>query len=245
MPFSFKPAISPNGNGSEGSPLSFGGTSDLMARAKEGGASLIQIALYIVFGIACVLSLVLFGYRYYLNSNIEKAQAEMTAKEQELSKFNIQEMSSLSSRIKIVGQLIKEHPYANAAFRIIENSIENPIVYKSFNLTSDKNSYTLVIQAQSPDYKSIAQQVDTLKSLPYASYITEVKVGGLSPDEKGRIGFSLEMPIVVTGTLPEDLDFSRGASDRIASSTERGVAPTASSTQATSTSATQPASAPR
>lgn len=242
MPFSFKPAISPTGNGAEGSSFSFGSTDDLSARAKEDGLSLIDMAVYAVFGVACFVALVLFGYRYYLNSQIEAARVQITAKEQELSNFHIDDMRSLSVRIKAISQLTKEHPYVNAAFRVLENSIENQIVYKSFNLRSIQGKYTLVIEAVSPDYKSIVQQVDTLSNPPYNMYIPNIKVEGLVPDQSGRIAFSLEMPISISGTMPEEMNFSYGASAR-ASSTAGGspgatttpVTLNASSTNATTT----------
>lgn len=243
MPFSFKPAILPTGT--EGSSFSFGSTDDLMARAQEGGVSFIQMAVYAAFGIACFISVLLFGYKYYLNSQIEEAKVKISAKEKELSGFRIDDMRSLSVRIKAISQLTKEHPYVNAAFRILENSIENQIMYKSFNLRSVQGKYTLVIEAVSPDYKSIVQQVDTLNNPPYNMYIPSIKVNGLVPDKTGKITFSMEMPISVTGTLPEDLNFSYGASARasstaveISNATTTGVTQNASSTNATSTNAT-------
>lgn len=243
MPFSFKPAISPNGS-PEGSPSSFGGTDDLMARAKEGGVSFIDMAIYAVVGVATFVALVLFGYRYYLNSQIEQAKAEIASKEQELSNFHIDDMRSLSVRIKSISQLTKEHPYVNAAFRILEESIENKILYKSFNLRSVQGKYTLVVEAVSPDYQSIVQQVDTLSNPPYSLYVPSIKVDGLVPDKSGKITFSMEMPISIIGTLPEDLNFSYGAAVR-SSSTATSSIPvatstlvSASSTTATTTSAT-------
>lgn len=227
MPFSFKPTIPQAGNGTPGSSFSFGDGQDLKLRTTERGASLFEVVLYFLFCAACFVVALLFGYKYYLTSQIEKAKAHIERKEQELDKYPIEEMRRLSARIKVINQLTKEHPYVNAAFRILEDSVENQIMYKSFSLNSVQGRYTVNLQALSPDYKSIAQQVDTLKNLPYSVYISNVKVNALVPTSDGKVSFMLEMPMSITGTLPEDLNFSYG---KASTTTEELQAETASST---------------
>jgi hypothetical protein len=235
MSFSFKPEISPQAGADQGGMSSFfannGSSQPLAARPVEGGMSWIQLMLFVVFGIACLIAIGLFGYKYYLSSQIAAKKAKIAQYEQNLAEFPLEDMRKVSNRIKIINQLINEHPSANVAFRVLEDSVENMITYTNFNLRSDGGkSYSLQMTASAPDYKSIAQQMDTFKRKPYTTYIPDVVVDGLTPDTTGKITFTLKTPILITGILPEELNLSEGAAARVASSTTSAPFDIASST---------------
>ena len=227
MPFSFKPEISqttPNGDAPLPVPTpaaSFGGTavSSLMAREGEHGKSLVQLVLMAVFGAAVLIAVGLFGYQYYLSSQIDAKKALLADYESRLATLPLEDMRKLSNRIKIINQLVKEHPSANVAFRIVEDSIENQVTYERFELRYNPQTkgYALQLGGVAPNYKSIAQQVDTLKRKPYTTYIQDIVVEGLQPNETGNIGFTLKMPILIAGLLPEGINLSDGAAARVAS----------------------------
>ncbi len=231
MPFSFKPEISPADTGAQGGAAvsaapqaSFGGasTSSMMARETEHGTSAFHALLFFVFGATVFISAALFAYMYYLSSQVEGKKATLASYEAQLATLPLEDMRKLSNRIKIINTLVREHPSANVAFRIIEDSVENQVVYKRFELryNDQAKSYALQLGGVAPDYKSVAQQVDTLKRKPYTTYIPSVSVEGLQPDDLGRIGFTLKMPITIAGLLPEGLNLSDGAAARVASSTD-------------------------
>lgn len=227
MPFSFKPEISqttPNGDAPLPVPTpaaSFGGTatSSLMAREGEHGKSLVQLVLMAAFGAAVLIAVGLFGYQYYLSSQIDAKKALLADYESRLATLPLEDMRKLSNRIKIINQLVKEHPSANVAFRIVEDSIENQVTYERFELryNTQTKGYALQLGGVAPNYKSIAQQVDTLKRKPYTTYIQDIVVEGLQPNETGNIGFTLKMPIMIAGLLPEGINLSDGAAARVAS----------------------------
>lgn len=227
MPFSFKPEISqtkPNGDAPLPVPTpvaSFGGTavSSLMAREGEHGKSLVQFVLMAVFGAAVLIAVGLFGYQYYLSSQIDAKKALLADYESRLATLPLEDMRKLSNRIKIINQLVKEHPSANVAFRIVEDSIENQVTYERFELryNTQTKGYALQLGGIAPNYKSIAQQVDTLKRKPYTTYIQDIGIEGLQPNETGNIGFTLKMPIMIAGLLPEGINLSDGAAARVAS----------------------------
>lgn len=257
MPFSFKPEISqttPNGDTPVPVPTpaaSFGGTatSSLMAREGEHGKSIVQLILMAVFGAAVLIAVGLFGYQYYLSSQIDTKKALLADYESRLGTLPLEDMRKLSNRIKIINQLVKEHPSANVAFRIVEDSIENQITYQRFELryNTQTKGYALQLGGTAPDYKSIAQQVDTLKRKPYTTYIQDIVVEGLQLNERGNIGFTLKMPIMIAGLLPEGINLSDGAAARVAStspimgtssSTVPVLTTTSTTTTATSTGTT-------
>jgi hypothetical protein len=229
MPFSFKPEISQNA-APDAAPVvpqasfggaSTGGTPSMMAREGEHGRSIVHIVLLIAFWGAAIIAAVLFVYSYYLNSQIEGKKATLASYESRLASLPLEDMRKLSNRIRIINQLLQEHPSANVAFRIIEDSVENEVTYKRFDLRyneSNKN-YLLQLAATAPDYKSVAQQIDTFKRPPYTTYLQNVVVDGLQPDPSGKVGFTMKMAISVMGLQPEDLNLSTGAAERLGTAT--------------------------
>lgn len=231
MPFSFKPEVSQDAAGAQaGMPIpqapvaSFGtaSTASMMTRESEHGTSVFHMLLFFAFGAAVFVSAGLFAYMYYLSSQVEGKKATLASYEAQLATLPLEDMRKLSNRIKIINNLVQEHPSANVAFRIVEDSVENQVVYKRFELryNDQAKSYALQLGGVAPDYRSVAQQVDTFKRKPYTTYIPTVSVEGLQPDDTGKIGFTLKMPIIITGLLPESINLSNGAAARIASSTE-------------------------
>lgn len=240
MPFSFKPEISQEAtqDGAQQAPASFGSSvQDLMARGKEEGGSVVQVLLMVVAGLAALASAVLFGYKFYLSSQIENKKASLDSYEAQLAALPLEDMRKLSNRMKLINQLVKEHPSVNVAFKILEDSIENPVTYTRFDLryVESLRSYQLQLKAISPNYRAIVQQVDTYKRKPYTNYISSVTVEGLSPNDEGSIDFTLKMPIMITGLLPEQLNLSEGAAERVAASLENSTGTTTPNV-ATSTS---------
>lgn len=231
MPFSFKPEISETGtqvpSPAAAPQASFGSSSSatMMSREVEGGKSLVQLALTFIFGITVFFAVALYAYTYYLSSQIETKKATLSSYESRLATLPLEDMRKLSNRIKIINQLVKEHPSANVAFKIIEDSIENQVTYKQFELryAEQAKSFSLLLRGVAPGYRGVAQQIDTLKRKPYTTYISNVVVEALRPDEAGKIAFTLKMPIAIAGLLPEGVNLSDGASDRIASSTSAGA----------------------
>lgn len=226
MPFTFKPEISQD-QAAPAQPApaaSFGAQSSqtIANRTFKEGKSLVEMILFAAFVGSLVLAVGLVIYKYYLSSQIETKKAQLQQYEDNLGQLPLEDMRRLSNRIKVINQLVKEHPSVNTALAIVENSVENQVTYKGFELRYNEQgkNYLLVLRGLSPDYRSLAQQVDTLKRKPYSNYIPNVTVDSVLPDGYGKINFTLKMPIQIAGLLPESLNLSDGAASRIASSTQ-------------------------
>jgi hypothetical protein len=116
-------------------------------------------------------------------------------------------MRVLSNRIKIVNQLLQTHPSVEAAFRIVEESAENKVVYSRFDLHSvdATHGYELLLSASAPDYHTVINQMDAFKQKTFSTYISTVEISNLHPDTNGQVGFNLKMPIMISGILPETI----------------------------------------
>ena len=179
---------------------------------KVGIAGIIIIGLFIM---SIITTAVLFGYHYYLIKKVESSQTKLNEYEKKMGEIPLEDMGRLSNRLKIVGKLIKEHPSVNAAFRIIEETVENNITYKKFDLhpATGSNSYELRLSAVAPNYKSVVEQIDTLKRKPYSNYVISPTLTSINLDDQGGVSFSISMLVPIVGVLPEDLTFNEAVSE--------------------------------
>lgn len=217
MPFSFKPT---EANTTESTPTvniegvippstspSSASTEQFSSRFAGEGRGIVQITLFFVFGVSVLITAGLFGYSYYLSSQIGVKKAALDTYEKQFGALQLQDMQALSSRMKMISTLVKEHPSVRVAFRLLEDSVENPVIYKNFDLrfSESSRSYELSLGANAPDYHSVVNQMDTFKRKPFSDYAKSVVISGLKPDTSGKVTFSLKMPINITGILPEGM----------------------------------------
>lgn len=244
MPFTFKPEIAQPVEGQSAPAVSSFGNSQQQStptvaqRTIGQEKSLVHTILFALCGFTIFVAVAMFGYHYYLTSQIESKKATLASYESQLGSLPLADMRALSNRIKIINQLVRQHPSTNVAFKIVEDSVENQVTYKSFSLryADTAKSYALDLSGTAPNYKTVAQQIDTLNRKPYSNYIQHVTLDGLSPDETGKIAFSTRMNIAIIGLLPEQLNLSDGAASLLASTTpEMSTPEVSSSTKATAT----------
>jgi hypothetical protein len=212
MPFSFKPTEEPQGVQAPVTPMgapTYGGavTPPLMSRDDGTKSSLLHTLLLGIFDILVVVAVLLFGYKYYLSSQIDAKKAQLATYETQLGSLPFNDIRKVSNRLKLITQLIQTHPSVNVALRILEESVENSVTYTRFDLHyADANKgYELGLGALASNYHAVIQQMDTLRSKPFSNYISNPVINNLHPDQTGLIGFSVVMPIIVTGVLPETL----------------------------------------
>jgi len=201
------PVFSTNANRIQVPPSPIGGM-PLNEREETPKISFFRILLYVILGILVFTAVALFGYQRYLISSIDSQKKDLDEKDNTVGSINLEQMRSLSNRIKVVSQILNEHTSVNTAFIILEKSIENPITYKSFELTKNilTKNYDLKITGTAPSYKSIAQQIDTFDRDEFKDYISAIDYDNPSLDTaSGRINFSLKMTVLILGKLPENV----------------------------------------
>jgi hypothetical protein len=241
MPFTFKPTQAEGGHiDAISEPVPASSSSFNFSGRLPGGMGFFQKILVFIFCFLIVAAVILFGYKWYLNSKLETKKQQLAQYESELGKLPLDEMRALSNRIKFVNLLLKTHPSVNAAFRIIEDSVENSITYSRFNLKYDeaKKTYVLQLSAIAPDYKTVVQQIETLKTKPYTNYISNISISGVRPDDTGHVNFEIKMNIMIAGVLPEELLL--GSPTTQDQTTPETASTTASTTPAVSAGAGSP-----
>lgn len=202
------PVFSTNTNRIQVPPSPIGGM-PLNEREEPEKISFFRIILYVILGILVFLAIALFGYQRYLISSIDTQKKNLDDKDSTVGSINLEQMRSLSNRIKVVSQILNEHTSVNTALILLERSVENPITYKSFELTKStlNKNYDLKITGTAPSYRSIAQQIDILNSEEFKKdYISNIDYDNPSLDvATGKINFSLKMAVLIQGKLPENV----------------------------------------
>lgn len=171
--------------------------------------SLLTRLLTILFGILLLITVVLFVYQWYLQAQIEGKKQALATFESQLASVPLQDIRKLSARLKAANQLIKDHPFANVMFKVLEDSVENNIIFSKFTIQNDLTAvaYIGTLEGAAPDYRSIVQQVETFKREPYSKYMSQVQVKNLRPDASGKVSFGITFNAAIRGVLPEEVIF--------------------------------------
>jgi len=197
MDFSIKPAvqmaepgISPKFAGYEARPVT-----------KE--ANWINLVLYFVAGASLIISAFTVGWYFVLAGSIQSKKDKLAAYEQQLSQLPVSAIADLSTKLRLANNVSKNYPYVSALFSVLEDSVENGIVYDSFDLRTDQGGYVLNLSGIAPDYKTVAQQYDILKSSKYADYLGKISVESLKPNLRGEIEFTFKIGTNIFNKDPE------------------------------------------
>lgn len=205
-----------------------------------------QIIIYVIFGLTVITAMGTFAYQQYLSNEVDSKKQTLENQEKKLGQLPLNDMRKLSNRIDFINQLIQNHASVRAAFRVIESTIENSVVYKNFDLRADSSSkaYSLNMFAIAKDYHSAIQQISTLQNKVYSEFIPSVSIESPHPDDKGNVTFNVKIPIKITGKLPEDVVFSSKqntelpTSDLVAPTTTSDVVGTNNSSNGVTSSTT-------
>lgn len=208
MPFSFN-----NGQSNQGASEVAVSSFD---RKKDSGPDFVIITLLGIFIILLLVTAGLFAYKSSLVKDIDAKKAELKQYEGGLNGVPIDEIKSMSVKLKTIGQIVNDHPFISTVFKILELSIEDGITYNSFSVTTNEKTgtYLLSLNGVSRDYTSIYKQVEVFKKDPYPKYLSKIEVSPLKlPDDKGNIKFSISMSVSIKGVLPDSVVVEQVVSD--------------------------------
>jgi hypothetical protein len=206
--------ISPSGAQAQGGSTSF----NYATRKANGSIDWLNVILMLIAGGAVLVTLLLAVWHVLLQSSIDAKKTKLSAYEERLSHIPLQDIKKVSSKLKLANTLAKEYPYVTNIFQILEDSVDTNVTYSNFDMHYDlqKGGYLVSLSGTAPDYKTLAMQMDLLKSPVYATYISGLSLEGLHPNSKGGVDFGLKMGIGVKGIAPDMLVLTT------ASSTVRG-----------------------
>lgn len=207
-------------------------------RSKSKFNVYFQSAIFLIFGIMVIASIGLFSYQSSLKLQISSRQSDLMALESTFKKVPTEDMQRLSTRLSLINKIINERASVNTAFKILEASINSPVVYNKFSLSKSKkdNNYDLSFAGETGSYATLYQQIEVLNSFSnknFAGTFTKIAISGIGPlDKKGIASFKVDGSVAIQGIDPDSFTlFHKNAG---ASSTQENVASSTTDTQISS-----------
>lgn len=138
-------------------------------------------------------SVVMFFYERFLLSQHEAKkeaiQNEIRAFEPELTR----ELTAIKNRVDSGQKLLQSHISASSFFLLLESLTVRNVFFSELSLNTSSDSWpTIQAKGEAPSYAVLAFQSNSLKG---SDVIRNVKFGDVNLNEKGTVGFSLEMEV--------------------------------------------------
>ena len=152
------------------------------------------IAVVIFFATLLIAGLV-FGYEYYLKTQIENLQAELQT---ELSKFEpslVAELTRLDNRIESGKALLVQHVALSSFFEFLSRSTLKNVRFTSFNYSIQDNTIKVTMNGLSKSFASVALQSLEFLKPDYQKYLANQNFTSLNLDEKGNVIFTFTTDI--------------------------------------------------
>jgi hypothetical protein len=152
-------------------------------RSKSKFGIYFQSVIFLAFGIALFTAIGLFVYVQILSGQIERKKAELAAKEANFPKFKpgeVDEIIKLADRVKFVNKLINEQASVRTAFKMVESSVNDDVVYTKFSLSRSKTKkgFDIAFDGQTNGYYALYKQVEALKSKTFSDIFSNVQISG-------------------------------------------------------------------
>ena len=166
------------------------------AYVDKGDRSFFGFISLIIFIITVVLSVGVFAYQIYLNSQIAQMGSDLTSANATLDPSSINQMVALNARIVSVQDLLSHHVVLSPLFAFLESSTISSVRLTDFTYSvSDKGILQVIIKGNATGYADIAEQADVLSKTPYLSNIV---FSDLTLNAQGQVNFTVSADVSPT-----------------------------------------------
>lgn len=199
-----------------------------------------------------VLALASVGAGFY-GFYLQKTKAsDIENKKQELLKMtlkndvSLEEMTSLSNRIKGMSGVFSNAPSAHSVFTILEDSAEKGVSFSKLSMERVENakSYNVTVTGVARSLEDLYLERNTLQSSAYAKYISGASVTYDWNPENGQVDFTIKFlttiprfgasNLIVDITKPESSpEIEKGKPDLTIPISQAPQKPVATTTKAT------------
>jgi len=143
----------------------------------------------VVFVLSIVSALLVFGYGFYLKSNLTKMGEALETARTNLEPEKIKEVARLDARIVGVEKLLTDHTVFLPLFDFLENNTLKAVRFTQFSLTNSPEGFSVSVRGQARGYAALALQADLLNK---SQNLKSVTFSNLDLDERGNVTFALE-----------------------------------------------------
>ena len=168
---------------------------------KSGGprrTSIIMLIASIITGFAVLFAAGVFGYKYYISSQLEAKKQQLQDVQSAFEPELIRDLISLDTRIKKAQTLLQDHTAVTPVFSLLEDETIQSVQINEIEMDIVASGMEVDARAIAQDYASVANQADALEE---NSIIQNPSVSAFAQgqESESQTGVSFEMQF----TLPE------------------------------------------
>jgi hypothetical protein len=178
--------------------------------------SAIAILLFII---AVVSALVVFGYDRVIRSRVATLRASLETAEKQFEPNFIVTLQKLDARLRVSEDLLNQHVAVSPIFKVLENTALQGVQYDNFSYEVQPNGSALLeMSGLARRYQTIAEQSDLLGA---NRFVTDHIFSNFTLTNTGRVAFNLELTM-----SPELVFFARSLGEIPATNTIQVQTPT-------------------
>ena len=156
-----------------------------LQRSSKGSGFLGLIA-FLIFGVALLGSIGVYGYERYLVSHIAKMGADLEAARQSLEADALNQVMRLNSRIESTQKIVDSHTAMSPLFDFLEANTVKTVRFTNFSFDQKSNTVKLFLKGEARGYTALALQAELFNK---SKYIRNPVFTDLRLDEKGNVSF--------------------------------------------------------
>ena len=154
--------------------------------------SLLSFLAIIIFTIAILLALGVFGYKFYLKYRIDRMGTDLETARATLNQETITELTRLDNRMKSVQTLLARHHVLTPLFAFLEVSTPKTVRFNSFQYTTSERGLEISMEGEARGYAALAFLAD---SFSRSENFKDVIFSNLNLNEKGDVKFSFSATV--------------------------------------------------
>jgi hypothetical protein len=183
-------------SGATGNAGGGGGGGPKKSKGSQGGktfGSMFSGNLFLVVGIIIFLGTGavaggMYGYQYFIQSDIEEKSRQLEAAEEEIDPKLIDELERLDAQFSHARGILAGHETLTPFFGLLERNTVRAVSFKSFQYSKGNDAHSVSLEGQADSYMTLALQSDVLND---AEPINGASFSNLTLNDDGNIEFKL------------------------------------------------------
>ena len=154
--------------------------------------SLLSFLSIIIFTIAILLALGVFGYKFYLKYRIDQMGTDLEVARATLNQETITELTRLDSRMKSVQTLLARHRVLTPLFQFLEVSTPKTVRFNDLEYSMSEKGLEISMDGEARGYVALALLADIFSR---SENFKDVIFSDLNLNEKGDVKFSFSATV--------------------------------------------------
>lgn len=154
---------------------------------RPGEKSILGLFGLVLFIVSVLGAAGVFGYKYYLKSNIEAMQADLEEVRAALNAEEIKELTHLHNRIVTTRELISKHVVLSPFFEFLETSAPRLVRFSELMYRTTAEGIEVNLRGESRGYGALALQANIFDQ---NNYFKSPAFSNLLLNERGDVTFS-------------------------------------------------------